>query len=171
MSYTTLRQPQGKPTSICGFLREALIAEIVAINDYSSAIEYICIPEIRDLLHDIALDEKKHYGMFLEALRKYDSEEFDQCMRALKHVKIRDKPLKVHYPNDCKINTTTILNKIRENIKGEFEAILLYDYIVDEIDDDYIIDIFREIINEEIEHVEELTLALTRLDKDPYGPI
>ena len=38
MSYTTEKQPQGKALDIKGFLREALISEIVAINVYSKHI-------------------------------------------------------------------------------------------------------------------------------------
>lgn len=171
MSYTTSAQPQGKALNIQGFLREALISEIVAINGYSKHIDDISIAEIKELLHHIMEDEKRHYGMFLEALRKYDKEEFEVYLEAIEHVEIKDKPLKKTYHENKKLTAYKILNKIREDIKGEYEAILLYDYIITQIDDKEITKILKEISKDEKEHVEELTLAIMRLDSDNYGPI
>ena len=65
----------------------------------------------------------------------------------------------------------SILNKIRDDIKGEYEAILLYDDLINKIEDKCLVKMIRDITKEEKEHVEELTLALMRLDSDKYGPI
>ncbi|MGG5463008.1 ferritin family protein [Clostridium sp. B9] len=171
MSYTTDGQPQGKALDIKGFLREALISEIIAINGYSKHIDEISIVEIKELLHHIMEDEKRHYGMFLEALRRYDKEEFEVYVEALEHVDIKDKPLKKTYHENKKLTAYKILNKIRKDIKGEFEAILLYDNLIAQIDDKELIKMIKDIAKDEKEHAEELTLAIMRLDSDTYGPI
>ena len=56
-------------------------------------------------------------------------------------------------------------------IKGELEAIALYDDLVEHLEDKEIIDVVRHVTREEKEHVEKLTKALLILDKDSYGPI
>lgn len=171
MSYTTDGQPQGKALDIKGFLREGLISEIVAINGYSKHIDEISIVEIKELLHHIMEDEKRHYGMFLEALRRYDKEEFEVYVEALDHVEIKDRPLKKTYHENKKLTAYKILNKIRKDIKGELEAILLYDYLIEQIEDKDIVKMIKDITKDEKEHVEELTLAIMKLDSDKYGPI
>ncbi|EJT6665068.1 ferritin-like domain-containing protein [Clostridium perfringens] len=171
MSYTTEKQPQGKALDIKGFLREALISEIVAINGYSKHIDEISLVEIKELLHHIMEDEKRHYGQFLEALRRYDKEEFEVYVESVDHVEIKDKPLKKTYHENKKLTAYSILNKIRDDIKGEYEAILLYDDLINKIEDKCLVKMIRDITKEEKEHVEELTLALMRLDSDKYGPI
>lgn len=170
MSYTTPGQPQGKPFSVSNFLREALIAELVAINGYVKVINEVNIPELRKLLYHIMLDEKRHYGMFLEALRKCDCVEFEKSLEAISHVEIKNKPLKTRN-YEGKDNTAIILKEIRNNIKGELEAVILYESIIEEIDDKEIQNLLQRIANEEKEHTEELTQALIRLDKDPFGPL
>ena len=64
-----------------------------------------------------------------------------------------------------------LLKFIRDAIKGELEAIILYDHMVNEICDEYVNKIINSITKEEKEHVEELTKVLVLLDKDTYGPI
>lgn len=171
MSYTTDGQPQGKALNIQSFLREGLISEIVAISGYSKHIDEISISEIKELLHHIMEDEKRHYGMFLEAIRKYDKEEFEVYVEAMEHVEIKDKPLKKTYHENKKLTAYKILNKIIDDIKKENEAILLYDYLIAQIDDKDLVKMIKEIAKDEKEHVEELTIAIMRLDSDTYGPI
>lgn len=171
MSYTTNKQPQGKAFDLLGFLREGLISEIVAINGYSTHIDEISIVEIKELLTHIMEDEKRHYGQFLEAIRRYDKEESEVYKEALDHVKIKDKPLKKTFHENKKLGAYIILNKIREDIKGELEAILLYEDLLKNIEDKDLLKMIKDITKEEKEHVEELTLALLRLDSDKYGPI
>lgn len=47
MSYTTNRQPQGTSKSVTTLLREGMIAEIVAINDYSYLLVLLIIRKLR----------------------------------------------------------------------------------------------------------------------------
>ena len=167
MSYTTDRQPQGYVKSLGNLLREGMISEIVAINDYSLFIEQTENKDVKELFHHIMEDEKKHYGMFLDALRKLDKDESDLEKQAKLHVKVSSKEkLKGKSKSfGC------VLSFIRDAIKGELEAIILYDDIVSTIKDDYIANLIQEIIKDEKEHVEELTRALIIVDKDKYGPI
>ncbi len=172
MSYTTNRQPQGPSTDIDGFLREGLIAEIVAINDYSHFIKLTDNKEVREIFHHILEDEKRHYGLFLQALRKVDKEQAEMSIEALEHVRLSKKDKnKYNDYSGFKGGRGDVLTFIRENIKGELEAILLYEKFVENIDDHILVSLIKSIIKDEKEHVEELTRAMVILDKDEYGPI
>jgi len=170
MSYTTQRQPEGATKSVEGFLREGLIAEIVAINDYNYFIESTDNKELKELFHEIMGDEKRHYAMFLEALKSIDEEEKELGMEAEKHIKISAKGKYSDYTNKSNKNISLLVN-IRDAIKGELEAILLYEHFIINLSDNIINRIIKEIIKDEKEHVEELTRALVILDKDKYSNI
>ena len=170
MSYTTAKQPQGIPRNLANFLREAMIGELVAINDYQKHLSYCPINDVKKILEHIMEDEKRHYGMLLELSRKCDSIQFKKAIEISNHVSLKCKSLNEH--NDKKkISESSLLRKIREDIKGELEAIIAYEDIIHQIDDKEAIDMITEIVNDEKEHVEELTYVLQRLDSDCYGPI
>ena len=169
MSYTTNRQPQGRAKSAENFLREGMIAEIVAIDDYSKFISLTDNKELKELFHHIREDEKEHYGLFLEALRKIDIEEADAYKEAQDHVKI--SPKDKCKEGAIKDNRGNLLINIREAIKGELEAILLYEDFICSLNDNALIRIIEHIIRDEKEHVEELTIAMLILDKEKYGPL
>lgn len=169
MSYTTERQPQGNLKTEETLLREGLIAEIVAINDYSHFIEQTDIKEVKDIFHHIMEEEKEHYGLFLEQLRRIDREQKEAQEKVVGEESISSKQkIKEHTTKNLKGN---LLDNIRLAIKGELEAIALYDDLVEHLEDKEIIDVVRHVTREEKEHVEELTKALLILDKDSYGPI
>ncbi|KMT21976.1 ferritin family protein [Clostridium cylindrosporum] len=172
MSYTTNRQPQGILMNKEAFLREGMIAEIVAINDYSKFITLTSNKEVKDIFHHIMEEEKEHYGMFLNALREIDLEQDHLRVKAKDHVKIphrdRDKYKESSFSKESKHN---LLISIRDAIKGELEAIVLYEHFIENLCDKNLIKLIKKITKDEKEHVEELTLALTLLDKDHYGPI
>lgn len=167
MSYTTPGQPQGEALLLTNFIREALIGEIVAINQYNNHIDSINLADLRMLLYHIMEDEKRHYGMLLNLLRKFDPVQAEKALEVPDHVHIKDRPIKQHYSSDHK-DCSLVLNKIREDIKGELEAVILYEDIISKITDDTAKNIIKEITDDEKEHSEELTLALIRLDKDNY---
>ncbi|WP_338587090.1 ferritin-like domain-containing protein [Clostridium baratii] len=169
MSYTTERQPQGNLKTEETLLREGLIAEIVAINDYSHFIEQTDIKEVKDIFNHIMEEEKEHYGLFLEQLRRIDREQKEAQEKVAGEESISSKQkIKEHTTKNLKGN---LLDNIRLAIKGELEAIALYDDLVEHLEDKEIIDVVRHVTREEKEHVEELTKALLILDKDSYGPI
>jgi rubrerythrin len=170
MSYTTNRQPQGIIKSIDAFLREGLIAEVVAINDYSNFISETDNKDLKELFHEIMKDEKRHYSMFLSRLRCIDKEENELNEEAKAHVRISYKEKYKDYINKYS-KDFNILVAIRDGIKGELEAILLYEHFLLNIEDNYTSKIIKEIIRDEKEHVEELTTALMTLDKDKYGEL
>ncbi|EPY2274639.1 ferritin family protein [Clostridium sporogenes] len=170
MSYTTLRQPEGFPYCFTNILREAIIAEIVAINDYRYHIANSPLDELNDIWHHIMEDEKKHYGMFLSLLRKYDPVQYEKYKYVQDHIDLKDKTPK--FPEYLpEYNKQLILNNIRSDIKGELEAIVLYEDQILHVPYKDIVDTFMEVIADEKEHVEELTAVLLKYDKDKYGPI
>lgn len=170
MSYTTNRQPQGRAKSVESLLREGMISELVAIDDYSYFISYIDNREIKEIFHHIMEEEKKHYGMFLDALRKVDDEENTIQEKVKEHLKLSNKG-REKIGIKSKPAKEDLLKFTRDAIKGELEAIILYDHMVEQICDEYINKIINSITKEEKEHVEELTRILILLDKDTYGPL
>ncbi|MCY6355605.1 hypothetical protein [Clostridium sp. ZS2-4] len=169
MSYTTEGQPQGYPYFYTNKIREALISEIVAINGYAYHIAHSDIKDINQVWHHIMEDEKRHYGMFLQLLRKYDPVQYAKYMESKEHVKLskNSKYLNVY----GKHSEDLILNFIRSDIKGEFEAVILYEQNAFESPYKDIKETYIEIAGDEKEHAEELTLVLMHYDKDKYGPI
>ena len=169
MSYTTRRQPQGILKTANALLREGMIAEIVAINDYSYFMTLTDNKDVKNIFLDIMEDEKKHYGMFLSSLRNIDKEEAEEYKKAKDHIKIEHKSN--NKDGIGKGEKDNLFIHVREAIKGELEAIILYENIIENLDDEVLKELVREITREEKEHTEELTRALILLDKDTYGPI
>ena len=170
MSYTTNRQPQGILKNNETFLREGLIAELVAINDYSHFLSLTDNRDIKVIFQHIIEDEKRHYGLFLKALRMIDLEEAKIAIDVNKSITISTKNNYRDYSGGNE-NRNLILTYIREAIKGEFEAIILYDHFLANIDNKELSVLIKSIAKDEKEHAEELTKALVILDKDEYGPI
>lgn len=171
MSYTTIRQPEGMVHSYDNLLRQAMIAELVAINDYSEILAYSDIKDLNNILEHILEEEKEHYGKFLNLLREVDEEQYYMYRRILnKNESKYLEPLRIDHGMEKK-DGRFILDKLREEIKGELEAIVLYEDQLRKIPDPEGRNIMYEIIMDEKEHVEELTQALLRLDKHKYGPI
>lgn len=170
MSYITDRHPEGKVFNYANLIRQAMIAELVAINDYTKSIRMSNIKELNRIFYHIMLEEKEHYGMLLDALRGLDPEQY-RIWKEIGEEKVCLRPLSQIEIGVEKIGASTILQMVRENIKGELEAIILYEQHIAQIPMPEIQSLFHEIVNEEIHHVEELTKALLQLDRDPYGPI
>ena len=170
MGYTTDRHPQGLLKDIETLLREGMIAEVVAINDYTRFISATDNKEVKDLFNHIREEEKHHYMEFLDALRSIDEEECELAKEFSENPPIseRDK-----YKDEIRVKNpkNALLTDIRNAIKGELEAIILYEDIISNLKDEKIIEIIRHITKEEKEHTEELTKALTILDKDKYRPL
>ena len=107
MSYTTMRQPQGIPVFFTNLIREAMIGEIVAINDYAKHIADSNISELNEIWEHIMEDEKRHYGMFLKLLRKYDPIQLSKFDEAKEHVNIKG-----HSPTDLYCPQYSLLWKL-----------------------------------------------------------
>ncbi len=168
MSYT---KPDGMPQGLAYYftnkLREALIAEIIAINGYEEHIANSNMPEVNEAWNTIMKDEKEHYGEFLKLLRKYDPAEYQGYMEHA-HMNFMPSPMQAYQPDYDK---QIILNNIREDIKGEFEAVILYEQLIIEMPFQDIRETFHSIITTEKEHTEHLTELLLALDQDKYDDL
>ena len=60
-----------------------MIAELVAINDYSEILAHSDIKILNNILHHIMEEEKEHYGRFLNLLRKVDEEQYYRYRQVL----------------------------------------------------------------------------------------
>ncbi len=167
MSYTNpYGQPQGLAKTAANKLREALIAEIIAINGYAEHIANSDMEDVNTVWHKIMDDEKKHYGMFLSLLRKYDPAQNKAYKEHIETALRTISPMQIYSP---KYSGQIILNNIREDIKGEFEASVLYEQLAGEVT---INDVKRTLISisdEEKEHSEHLTRLLLKYDSDKYN--
>lgn len=162
MSYTTEGQPQGIVTKITNSIRESLISEIVAINQYDYHINNSSCPSLQKLWIHIRDDEIRHYSMFTELLRKYDLIQQKIYEETKGHVS-------VDYSNCYSIKSVgkiNISNAIRTDIKGELEAIVLYEYALSNNKYRDVYEVYTEVINDEKEHFEELTYAIMKYDTD-----
>ena len=170
MSYTTNRQPQGILQNDETFLHEGLISEIVAINDYSHFLNLTENKEMRNIFHHIMEEEKVHYGLFLDALRTIDPEQCSLSKDVHKHITISCGNSYKDY-STSKSSKFFLLTYIRDAIKGELEAIILYEDFLNNVQSQKLFKLIKRITLNEKEHVEELTKALVILDKDEYGPL
>lgn len=168
MSYTNPQgQPQGAARHFTNKLREILIAEVVAINGYQSHIAHSDIEELNQAWNDIILDEKKHYGWILSLLRKYDPDQYRQYLEHKKEGGPKE-PLRLETQPDYNYS---VLNNIREDIKGEMEAVVLYESEFADFPHKDIQTILRAIIVEEKGHAEHLTQLLLKFDPDDYDQL
>ncbi len=169
MSYTHPNgQPQGVPTHFTNRLREILIAEIIAINGYQKHIASSNIEEINKAWHSIMLDEKKHYGWILLLLRKYDPEQSKQYQAHKGKIPGPKTPIRTQ---STQYDTQNILNNIREDIKGEMEAVILYEPDLNKFSHKDIVTTLQSIIDEEKGHAEHLTRLLLKYDPDAYNSL
>jgi len=169
LSYTTRNgQPQGISYCFTNKIREAMIAEIIAINGYAEHIANSNMEELNAAWKSIMGDEKKHYGMFLTLLRKYDPDQYEKYQED-KGLKYGPKgPMQVYKPD---LDKQIILNNLRQDIKGELEAVILYEQEFGDIPCEDIRHVFYSVITEEKGHLEHLTELLLKYDTDNYGSL
>ena len=162
MSYTNkFGQPQGFAKIVTNTLREILISEIMAINGYAEDIANSNMADINAAWNSIMEDEKKHYGMILTLLRKYDPFQYKSYKEHIGDKSGPISPMQKFTPN---YNKQLILNNIREAIKGELEAVIFYEEQLDSIPYPDIRNALYSIINAEKGHAEHLTQLLLKYD-------
>ena len=67
-------------------LRTAIIAELDAINLYEQMASLTNDEKIRDVLIDVADEEKTHVGEFLAMLLKYDEKQVEELEKGRKEI-------------------------------------------------------------------------------------
>lgn len=167
LSYTNkYGQPQGFAKLDTNKLREILIAEIIAINGYAEHIANASMEDINAVWKSIMEDEKKHYGMILTLLRKYDPAQYKGYKEHIGDKSGPTSPMQEFTPS---YNKQNILNNIREDIKGELEAVILYEQMLAIIPYHDVQYVIYSIINDEKGHAEHLTQLLLKYDSDKYN--
>jgi len=166
MSYTNPEgQPQGTAYQFTNRLREILISEVMAINAYQSQIADSEIEEINAVLRSIMLDEKDHFGWILDLLRKYDPE---QCQQYIMHKADNPGPKTPMDNRNPNPGFQLALNNLREDIKGEMEAVILYEEILCKFAQRDIQNTLKTIIMNEKGHSEHLVRLLLKYDPNSY---
>ncbi|PYG87619.1 rubrerythrin [Ruminiclostridium sufflavum DSM 19573] len=167
MSYTNPSGlPQGTADKITNKLRQIIIAEIIAINGYQSHIANSNMSDINKVWHHILLDEKRHYCQVLDLLRKYDPVEFKYSVNQHESTSGRISQMQLYKPAYDK---QIILNNLREDIKGELEAVILYEAELSNFSQKDIRTAIKIIIDDEKEHTEHLSKTLLKYDNDLAG--
>lgn len=169
MSYTFPRgMPQGIALPFTNKLREILIAEVIAINGYQEHIANSNMEDVNRAWKKIMGDEKNHYGIILNLLRKYDPTEHNYYL-AHKAVRLGPKsPMQAYRPE---YDSQIILNNLRDDIKGELEAVILYEEELPEFPYMDIRAALQGIIDQEKGHTEHLTELLLKYDPDTYDSL
>lgn len=166
MSYTyPYGMPQGVAKLDTNKLREILIGEIYAINGYAEHIANSNMEDINSAWKRIMGDEKKHYGMILSLIRKYDPAQYQAY---IVHIGDKSGPKSTMQIYTPEYDKQIILNNIREDIKGEMEAVILYEQYLACIPYFDVRCTLFSIINEEKGHAEHLTQILLKYDTDKY---
>ena len=111
-------------------------------------------------------DEKKHYDMIITLLRKYDPNQYKGYKEHTGDKSGPKSPMQTFKPDYDK---QIILNNVREDIKGEFEAVILYEQLVSSIPIQEVRSVIYSIINDEKSHSEHLTQLLLKYDSDKYN--
>ncbi|MDF2987727.1 MAG: ferritin-like protein [Eubacterium sp.] len=210
MSYTNPHgQPQGAATRVTNLLRQIIIAEIVAINSYQNHISNSDISEINQVWHHIMVNEKSHYIIAMNLLRKYDPVQYKYLSNSQEAMPGSAIPTTDFSGTEsvsnsgAGSNTNTnssassgsrsrkssgsssrpqteiqaakpvydkykILNYLREDIKGELEAVILYEDELASIQHKDVRSALQKIIDDEKHHAEHLTQVLLKHDPDPY---
>ena len=162
MSYTTSHgQPQGTPYIFTNKIREAMISEIIAINGYAEHIANSNMEEINTTWENIMEAEKRHYGMLLRLLRKYDPHQYEYYES---HNSAKCGPKSSMQEYKPQYDKQIILNNVRLDIKGELEAVILYEQQFVDIPCEDIRHLFFLISNEEKGHLEHLTQLLIKYE-------
>jgi len=166
MSYTyPTGFPQGTACLFTNKLREVLIAEIIAINGYQAHIANSDMPDVNEAWHSIMEDEKKHYGWILSLLRRYDPVEYQMHLVNQARRAGPKSPMQAFTPQ---YDRQIILNNLREDIKGELEAVILYEEELPLLPYPDIRDTLQAVIDEEKSHTEYLTEIVLKYDPDLY---
>lgn len=121
MSYTVKNgQPQGYPYFFTNKIREALIGEIIAINGYVQHISDSNMENINTAWRSILKDEKNHYVMLLNLLRKYDPVQYQKYniqKSESSGIKTVMQSYKPNYDSQIILNNVRINEKERANHK------------------------------------------------------
>lgn len=167
MSYTNpYGLPQGTARKITNKLREIMIAEIIAINGYQSHIANSNMLSVNEAWYHIMLDEKRHYETALNLLRKYDPSQYKASLAQHEDILKPKSPVQLYNPD---YNKQIILNNIREDIKGELEAVILYEDEIEGFSAHKDIKIaLQAIIDDEKEHAEHLTIVLKSYENENF---
>jgi len=151
-------------------IRELMQAELQSINQYQRHIDESDIPELNEIWQYIMENEKGHYGMLLELLRRLDIEQAAQYEN-VKELNIM-MPSKIQItPPIVKKSRLEILSNVRNDLSLELGTINKYEALVMKAPVSPILQIISTINQDEKEHVEQLTKVLLELDTDKYGSL
>jgi rubrerythrin len=142
-----------------GYLREAIIAELGAINQYESNIKCCHIKELKDVLTHIYEEEIEHYQTFLNLLRKYDHQQYLAYKQVSSHLDFG----KIHIRDEDIVCVKTLVQRLRDDMSGEHQAILLYESHFRKLRPYDVKCAYEKIIADEKHHTEELDYVLKHL--------
>jgi rubrerythrin len=151
-------------------IRDLMRLELESINQYQRHIEESDLPELNEIWQYIMENEKGHYGMLLELLRRLDPEQAAQYNNVTELT--ITMPVKIQItPPIVKKGRLEILNNVRNDINQELKTINNYEPLSMKVTISPIKQIIDTISQDEKEHLEQLTKVILELDTDKYGPL
>lgn len=155
------------PSSSTGIdgLRIALEMERRGYALYTRAQQFAQDEELKELLEQLAGDEKRHYALFLDMFKAYDAD----IITAEENTLLAAEAADHFFPGglmqmawDGAMKSAEAM--LQEAIKGEVDSLAFYDELLTRVDDDTSKATIREIIKEEESHkhiLEERKAQLT----------
>ncbi len=151
-------------------IRNLMQAELESINQYERHMQQSDIPELNEIWQYIVENEKGHYGMLLELLRRFDPQQ------AAQYENVRN--LNIIMPSKIQTEAAVVkrgnletLNYIRNDIRLELATANAYEIFLLQVPLSPILQVVNTISQDEKEHIELLTKVLIELDTDRYGPL
>lgn len=141
-------------------IRNAVIGELGAINEYENDIAVSDVEEVNEIWEKILEDEKMHYKILTDIIRRYDPGQCKMYQEVQQEYKNLDKICIKKYRVE---GTENIANHLRDDIQGENKAIIMYQNILCNLTNKEVCNKIKYILLDEKEHVELLNKALESL--------
>ncbi len=151
-------------------IRNLMQAELESINQYERHMQQSDMPELNEIWQYIVENEKGHYGMLLELLRRFDPQQAAQYQN-VRNLNIIMPPKIQTEAAVVKRGNLETLNYIRNDIRLELATANAYEIFLLQVPVSPILQVVNTISQDEKEHIELLTKVLIELDTDRYGPL
>ncbi len=141
-------------------IRDMTIDEIGAIEMYKTHLLQSDNDKLNKIITEILADEQKHFNTLLDILRKYDKKQGELFIEVNS-----DLPRVEDHGNLYASSNYNVEQTLLNEIKGELQAVNDYEKIARQIPIMEVRNKILMIINDEKQHIEELTKMLKDIEK------
>lgn len=159
-----MRQYNTKKSSLnyheLSLLRNMAVDEVNAIKQYKKHLASSKNEELNSLLKEILCDEQSHFDILLDVIRTYDKIQGETYLKVKTSIKNIDDNSLPYVEKDYDVEQYLL-----KEIEDELNAVSEYEHILHQIPLPEVQDKILHIINDEKEHIEELTKTLNNIQK------